>query len=146
VEAAVSLGAMPIYRYGTDEQKRLWLPRLCSGEMLGAFGLTEPRGGSDVAGAIRTTARLVQGDGDAGAEWAINGVKAFITNAGTDITGVVAVVGSATQASPLPGRTGGTGPTWRPAGGAAMVVGFLPRPDRASLRHGAAVVAARRAS
>jgi short-chain 2-methylacyl-CoA dehydrogenase len=84
LEAAVSLGAMPIYRFGTDEQRRTWLPRLCSGEMLAAFGLTEPGGGSD-AGATRTTARL---DGD---EWVINGTKAFITNSGTDITGFVTV-------------------------------------------------------
>jgi short-chain 2-methylacyl-CoA dehydrogenase len=84
LEAAVSLGAMPIYRYGTEEQKRQWLPKLCSGEMLAAFGLTEPGSGSD-AGALRTTARL---DGD---EWVINGTKAFITNAGTDITGLVTV-------------------------------------------------------
>ena len=80
LEAGVSLGAMPIFRYGTEEQKREWLPRLCSGEMLGAFGLTEPGGGSD-AGATRTTAVL---DGD---EWVLNGTKAFITNSGTDITG-----------------------------------------------------------
>jgi short-chain 2-methylacyl-CoA dehydrogenase len=85
VEAAVSLGVMPIYRYGSQEQKRQWLPRLCSGEMLAAFGLTEPGGGSDVAGAMRTTARLENG------EWVINGTKAFITNSGTGITGVVAV-------------------------------------------------------
>jgi short/branched chain acyl-CoA dehydrogenase len=84
LEAAVSLGAMPIYRYGTEEQKRQWLPKLCSGEMLAAFGLTEPESGSD-AGGLRTTARL---DGD---EWVINGTKAFITNAGTDITGLVTV-------------------------------------------------------
>jgi short-chain 2-methylacyl-CoA dehydrogenase len=84
LEAAVSLGAMPIYRYGTEEQKRQWLPQLCSGEMLAAFGLTEPGSGSD-AGALRTTARL---DGD---EWVINGTKAFITNSGTDITGLVTV-------------------------------------------------------
>ena len=84
LEAAVSLGAMPIYRYGTEEQRRQWLPKLCSGEMLAAFGLTEPGSGSD-AGALRTTARL---DGD---EWVINGTKAFITNAGTDITGLVTV-------------------------------------------------------
>jgi len=84
LEAAVSLGAMPIYRYGTEEQKREWLPKLCSGEMLAAFGLTEPGSGSD-AGALRTTARL---DGD---EWVINGTKAFITNSGTDITGLVTV-------------------------------------------------------
>jgi short-chain 2-methylacyl-CoA dehydrogenase len=84
LEAAVSLGAMPIYRYGTEEQKRQWLPKLCNGEMLAAFGLTEPGSGSD-AGALRTTARL---DGD---EWVINGTKAFITNSGTDITGLVTV-------------------------------------------------------
>ena len=85
LEAGVSLGAMPIYRFGTEEQKRQWLPSLVSGEMLGAFGLTEPGGGTD-AGAARTTARL---DGD---EWVINGTKAFITNSGTDITGFVAVL------------------------------------------------------
>jgi alkylation response protein AidB-like acyl-CoA dehydrogenase len=85
LEAAVSLGAMPIYRFGTEEQKREWLPKLVTGEMLGAFGLTEPGGGTD-AGAARTTARL---DGD---EWVINGTKSFITNSGTDITGFVAVL------------------------------------------------------
>ncbi|MEV0995197.1 acyl-CoA dehydrogenase family protein [Nonomuraea sp. NPDC050202] len=85
LEAAVSLGAMPIFRYGTEEQRRQWLPRLTSGERLGAFGLTEPGGGSDVPGGMRTTAVL---DGH---EWVINGTKAFITNSGTDITGVVGV-------------------------------------------------------
>jgi len=84
LEAAVSLGAMPIHRFGTERQRRQWLPRLCSGEALGAFGLTEPGGGSDAA-ATRTTARR---DGD---EWVINGTKAFITNSGTDITEVVTV-------------------------------------------------------
>ncbi|GAA2397077.1 acyl-CoA dehydrogenase family protein [Streptomyces glaucosporus] len=84
LEAAVSLGAMPIHRFGTEEQKREWLPRLCSGEMLGAFGLTEPECGSD-AGGTRTTAVR---DGD---EWVINGTKCFITNSGTDITGLVTV-------------------------------------------------------
>ena len=84
LEAAVSLGAMPIHRFGTPEQKAHWLPRLCAGEVLGAFGLTEPGGGSD-AGATLTTARL---DGD---EWVVNGTKAFITNSGTDITGLVTV-------------------------------------------------------
>jgi short/branched chain acyl-CoA dehydrogenase len=84
LEAGVSLGAMPIFRFGTEEQRREWLPRLCSGEVLGAFGLTEPGGGSD-AGATRTTARI---DGD---EWVLNGTKAFITNSGTDITGFVTV-------------------------------------------------------
>jgi short-chain 2-methylacyl-CoA dehydrogenase len=84
LEAGVSLGAMPIYRFGSEEQKRKWLPAIVAGERLGAFGLTEPGGGSD-AGATRTTARL---DGD---EWVINGSKAFITNSGTDITSVVTV-------------------------------------------------------
>ena len=80
----MSLGAMPIFRFGTEEQKRRWLPRLCSGEALAAFGLTEAGGGSD-AGATRTTARL---DGDA---WVVNGSKAFITNSGTDLTELVTV-------------------------------------------------------
>src|SRR5215212_394984 len=84
LEAGVSLGAMPVYRFGTEEQRREWLPRLCSGEALGAFGLTEPGGGSD-AGATRTTARLEDG------EWVINGTKAFITNSGTDLTRLVTV-------------------------------------------------------
>ena len=86
LEAAVSLGAMPIYRFGTEEQKREWLPRLTSGELMGAFGLTEPEGGSD-AGATRTTARY----DDATDEWVINGTKCFITNSGTEITGLVTV-------------------------------------------------------
>ncbi|MEU6067156.1 acyl-CoA dehydrogenase family protein [Streptomyces sp. NPDC047082] len=86
LEAGVSLGAMPIHLFGTEEQKREWLPRLCSGEILGAFGLTEPDGGSD-AGATRTTARL---DPETD-EWVINGSKCFITNSGTDITGLVTV-------------------------------------------------------
>ncbi|OPF70854.1 acyl-CoA dehydrogenase [Streptomyces antioxidans] len=86
LEAGVSLGAMPIFLYGTEEQKRTWLPGLCSGETLGAFGLTEPGGGSD-AGATRTTARL----DDATGEWVINGTKCFITNSGTDITALVTV-------------------------------------------------------
>ncbi len=84
LEAAVSLGAMPIFRFGSPELKQQWLPQLTSGRMLGAFGLTEPGAGSD-AGGTRTTARL---DGD---EWVINGTKAFITNSGTDITGLITV-------------------------------------------------------
>jgi len=84
LEAGVSLGAMPIFRFGTEEQKKEWLPRLCTGEMLGAFGLTEPGGGSD-AGATLTTA-VLEDD-----HWVINGTKAFITNSGTDITGLVTV-------------------------------------------------------
>ncbi|MBB5960267.1 alkylation response protein AidB-like acyl-CoA dehydrogenase [Saccharothrix tamanrassetensis] len=84
LEAGVSLGAMPVHRFGTAEQKAEWLPSLCDATKLGAFGLTEPGGGSD-AGALRTTAVL---DGD---EWVLNGTKAFITNSGTDITGLVTV-------------------------------------------------------
>ncbi|WP_049567229.1 acyl-CoA dehydrogenase family protein [Nocardiopsis sp. SBT366] len=84
LEAGVSLGAMPIHRFGTEEQKKTYLPRLTSGEALGAFGLTEPDGGSD-AGATRTTARLEDG------QWVINGTKSFITNSGTDITALVTV-------------------------------------------------------
>ncbi|MEU5721040.1 acyl-CoA dehydrogenase family protein [Micromonospora sp. NPDC047738] len=84
LEAAVSLGAMPIYRFGTDEQKAQWLPKLLSGEALAGFGLTEPGTGSD-AGGTQTRAVL---DGD---EWVINGSKAFITNSGTDITSLVTV-------------------------------------------------------
>ncbi|WP_182905735.1 acyl-CoA dehydrogenase family protein [Microbispora sp. H13382] len=85
LEAAVSLGEMPILRFGTDAQKQRWLPKMAAGEVLGAFGLTEPGGGSDVPGGMRTTAVLD------GGEWVINGSKAFITNSGTDITGVVGV-------------------------------------------------------
>lgn len=84
LEAGVSLGAMPIHRFGSDAQKAEWLPKLCAGQMLGAFGLTEPGGGSD-AGATRTTAVL---DGDS---WIVNGSKSFITNSGTDITGLITV-------------------------------------------------------
>jgi short/branched chain acyl-CoA dehydrogenase len=86
LEAGVSLGAMPIYRFGTEEQKREWLPELCAGTKLAGFGLTEPGGGSD-AGATRTTAVL----SDGGDEWVINGSKSFITNSGTDITSAVTV-------------------------------------------------------
>ena len=84
LEAGVSLGAMPIHRFGTREQKERWLPALCRGESLAAFGLTEPGFGSDAGG---TTTRAVL-DGD---EWVINGSKAFITNSGTDITSLVTV-------------------------------------------------------
>lgn len=84
LEAGVSLGAMPIYRFGSEELKREWLPKLTSGEMLGAFGLTEAGAGSDASG-TRTKAELV------GDEWVINGSKSFITNSGTEITGLVTV-------------------------------------------------------
>jgi alkylation response protein AidB-like acyl-CoA dehydrogenase len=87
VEAAVSLGAMPIYRFGTPEQKATWLPRLISGDALAGFGLTEPGTGSDAAG---TTTRAVLDERTD--EWVINGTKAFITNSGTDITCLVTVM------------------------------------------------------
>jgi alkylation response protein AidB-like acyl-CoA dehydrogenase len=86
LEAAVALGAMPLYRFGSEEQRRRWLPDLCTGERLAAFGLTEPGGGSDIPGGMRTTARLDAGD------WVIDGSKAFITNAGTSITSLVTVL------------------------------------------------------
>ena len=95
LEAAVALGAMPLYRFGSEEQRRRWLPELCAGERLAAFGLTEPGGGSDIPGGMRTTARLVKGDSEGGAgggEWVIDGSKAFITNAGTSITSLVTVL------------------------------------------------------
>jgi alkylation response protein AidB-like acyl-CoA dehydrogenase len=92
LEAGVALGAMPIYLFGTEAQRRRWLPDLCSGERLAAFGLTEPGGGSDIPGGMRTTARLVKGDGEAGGEWVIDGAKAFITNSGTGITSLVTVL------------------------------------------------------
>ena len=84
LEAGVGLGAMPIWKYGTEEQKRQWLPALASGEQLAGFGLTEPGGGSD-AGGLRTRARR---DGD---EWVIDGSKQFITNVGTDISAFVTI-------------------------------------------------------
>jgi alkylation response protein AidB-like acyl-CoA dehydrogenase len=99
LEAGVSLGAMPIYRFGTEEQRRRWLPELCTGERLAAFGLTEPGGGSDIPGGMRTTARLVKGDSEGetgrragGEEWVLDGTKAFITNSGTSITSLVTVL------------------------------------------------------
>ncbi|KNA92684.1 MULTISPECIES: acyl-CoA dehydrogenase family protein [Gordonia] len=84
LEAGVSLGAMPIYKFGTEEQKQRYLPDLTSGVALAGFGLTEPGAGSD-AGATATTAR------DDGDSWIINGAKQFITNSGTDITSLVTV-------------------------------------------------------
>ena len=85
LEAAVGLGAAPLHAFGTEEQKRRWLPALCRGERLGAFGLTEPGGGSDNLGATATRAER---DGD---EWVINGSKVFITNAGTDLTSIITI-------------------------------------------------------
>ena len=120
LEAAVGLGANPIHAFGTEEQKRRWLGPLCRGEMLGAFGLTEPGGGSD-AGSTKTTARLE------GGEWVIDGSKAFITNSGTAITGMVivtAVTGTAADgrkeisAIIVPADTPGleVGPSYRKVG------------------------------
>ena len=82
--AHTSLGTMPIHLWGTAEQKSEWLPELCAGRKLAAFGLTEPEAGSD-AGATRTRARLDDG------EWVIDGAKQFITNAGTEISGCVTI-------------------------------------------------------
>ena len=82
--AHTSLGTQPLYLFGSEDQKQRYLPRLCSGEILGAFGLTEPEAGSD-AGNTQTRARLD------GGEWVINGAKQFITNAGTDISGLVVI-------------------------------------------------------
>jgi short/branched chain acyl-CoA dehydrogenase len=84
LEAAVGLGAMPIYRFGSEEQRQRWLPALARGQRFGAFGLTEPGGGSDAA-ALRTRASRD------GAEWVIDGTKAFITNAGLPRSGLVTV-------------------------------------------------------
>jgi short-chain 2-methylacyl-CoA dehydrogenase len=84
LEAAVGLGANPIHAFGTEEQKQQWLVPMCRGEILGAFGLTEPGGGSD-AGSTKTTARLEDG------QWVINGSKAFITNSGTPISKVCTI-------------------------------------------------------
>ncbi|MEA5454611.1 acyl-CoA dehydrogenase family protein [Sinomonas sp. JGH33] len=88
LEAGVSLGAMPVYRFGTEEQKQKWLPDLASGRALAGFGLTEPEAGSD-AGGTKTNARLEETTH--GREWVINGSKEFITNSGTDITKFVTV-------------------------------------------------------
>jgi alkylation response protein AidB-like acyl-CoA dehydrogenase len=82
--AHTSLGTQPLYLFGSEEQKADWLPPLCRGERLGAFGLTEPEAGSD-AGNTQTRAVLENG------EWVINGSKHFITNAGTDISGLVVI-------------------------------------------------------
>jgi short-chain 2-methylacyl-CoA dehydrogenase len=84
VAAHTSLGTMPVHLWGTDEQKSEWLPELCSGHKLAAFGLTEPEAGSD-AGATRTRAQLTDG------YWVIDGAKQFITNAGTEISGCVTI-------------------------------------------------------
>ncbi|MET4060023.1 short/branched chain acyl-CoA dehydrogenase [Arthrobacter sp. UYP6] len=100
LEAGVSLGAMPVYRFGTEEQKQQWLPLLASGEALAGFGLTESEAGSD-AGGTRTKAHRENG------QWVINGTKQFITNSGTDITRLVTVT-AVTGTSEVPDGQGGT--------------------------------------
>ncbi|MFL5767398.1 MAG: acyl-CoA dehydrogenase family protein [Actinomycetota bacterium] len=115
LEAAVGLGAGPIARFGTEEQKQEWLPRMCRAEILGSFALTEPGGGSDAA-AVMTTARLEDG------EWVIDGTKAFITNSGTPISGVCAVAARTgdeeISAILVPNGTAGftVGPSYRKLG------------------------------
>ena len=91
VASHTSLGTMPIHLWGTDEQKAEWLPQLCSGKRLAAFGLSEPEAGTD-AGNTKTTAELVDG------QWVINGSKVFITNPGTDISGCVVITAVTSQA------------------------------------------------
>ncbi|MGO8906041.1 MAG: acyl-CoA dehydrogenase family protein [Solirubrobacteraceae bacterium] len=100
--AHTSLGTQPVYLFGSEEQKLQWLPRLCSGERLGAFGLTEPDAGSD-AGNTRTRARLQDG------EWVVNGAKQFITNAGTDISGIVCITAVTGERSADDDKGGGAG-------------------------------------
>ena len=116
VEAAVGLGANPVYRFGTDEQRRAWLGSMCRGEILGAFALTEPGGGSD-ARAIRTRATLEDG------EWRIDGSKAFITNCGTALSKVCTVAARDEEAGditmilvPLDAAGARVGPAYRKIG------------------------------
>jgi alkylation response protein AidB-like acyl-CoA dehydrogenase len=98
--AHTSLGTQPVYLFGSEAQKREWLPRLCSGERLGAFGLTEPDAGSD-AGNTRTRARLQDG------EWVVDGAKQFITNAGTEISGMVCITAVTEEDRPEAGASPG---------------------------------------
>src|SRR5579862_9732372 len=95
--AHTSLGTHPLHLFGSEEQKQEWLPRLCAGEVLGAFGLTEPEAGSD-AGNTQTRAALQDG------HWVINGAKQFITNAGTDISGVVVITAVTGQTEDAGGK------------------------------------------
>jgi short-chain 2-methylacyl-CoA dehydrogenase len=115
LEAGVGLGANPIFRFGTEEQRQRWLPDLCAGRALGAFGLTEPDAGTD-AGGTRTTAAL----DDASGEWVINGEKAFITNSGTRITSLVTI--AARTGGRAPSDTGTDGPGIAPGEMSCIVV------------------------
>jgi alkylation response protein AidB-like acyl-CoA dehydrogenase len=123
LEAGVGLGAMPIFRFGSAAQKDRWLPELCQGERLAAFGLTEPGGGSDIPGGMRTKARL---DGD---DWVIDGSKAFITNSGTSITSVVTVL--ALTGEPGTGVAGPAGSNGgaRPVGGGRPEISAIMVPS-----------------
>ena len=109
LEAAVGLGINPILTFGTEEQKRTWLPDLVAGRALAGFGLTEPGAGSD-AGATRTRADLVDG------AWVVNGAKQFITNSGSELTSVVAVTA----------RTGGGADGGRPEISAILLPSGTP--------------------
>src|SRR3954453_11511376 len=100
--AHTSLGTQPIYLFGTEEQKQRYLPDLCAGRKLGAFGLTEPEAGSD-AGNVKTRARLEDG------EWVVDGAKQFITNAGTNLSGHVAIT-ARTGDGEISNLSGETGP------------------------------------
>jgi butyryl-CoA dehydrogenase len=111
LEAGVGLGAMPLHLFGTEEQKQAWLPDLCAGRMIGAFGLTEPDAGSD-AGGTRTAATADEATG----EWVIDGEKAFITNSGTAMTSIVTVTA----------RTGPPGPSGRGADGTEISAIIVP--------------------
>ncbi|HEX6476821.1 MAG TPA: acyl-CoA dehydrogenase family protein [Acidimicrobiales bacterium] len=101
LSAGVGLGANPIFAFGTDEQRGRWLPPLCAGEALAAFGLTEPDAGSD-AGATRTRGRFDSARG----EWVIDGAKAFITNSGTPITSLITVTARTEAAAEAAGPAG----------------------------------------
>jgi butyryl-CoA dehydrogenase len=117
LEAGVALGAMPIYRFGNEEQRGRWLPDLCRGERLAAFGLTEPGGGSDIPGGMRTTARLEAG------QWVIDGSKAFITNAGTSITSVITALAITGDSPASPGGRREISAIIVPAGTPGFTVG-----------------------
>ncbi|MFL5821148.1 MAG: acyl-CoA dehydrogenase family protein [Solirubrobacteraceae bacterium] len=124
--AHTSLGTQPIFLFGSPEQKREWLPALCSGRRLGAFGLTEPEAGSD-AGNTRTRARLTDG------EWVIDGAKQFITNAGTDISGVVCITAVTGDGRAGPGRSPAAGNRQSGSGRAAGGRAEAPRAEISNL-------------
>jgi alkylation response protein AidB-like acyl-CoA dehydrogenase len=115
LEAGVALGAMPIYRFGSAAQQEEWLRPLVRGERLAAFGLTEPGGGSDIPGGMRTTARR---DAD---QWVIDGSKSFITNSGTSITSVVTVL-AITSPEPRSSPRAGISAIMVPAGTGGFTV------------------------